>query len=235
MTVDDIIRSALTKLRVIPIGEAITAEWSADALSEINAMLQEWAVEGMKLHALTTNTVTLVNGTAVYTIGASGTFNVRRPVELVEAVLTVSTGVFQPLKVFNTLDRYRGYRTLPTQQPSEVYYDPAFTLGTLTFYPTPDAAYAVALTSLVSLAPFAASTETIALPPEYENPLALNLAVRLLSTFGKTDALLVENAKKGEATLFTNNSKRLIRDGVRLDSALTAGSRGWDVTTGGYV
>ena len=234
MTVDDIIKAALEELGVVPIGEAaaITTEFKAKGLAKINAMLQDWAAEGLKLHALTTNSVNLVANTASYTIGASGTFNVRRPVELVEAVLTVSTGVFQPLKVYNNLFRYRQYRTYPTGLPTEVYYNPAYTLGTMTFYLTPDAAYSVALHSLVSIVEFAASTETIGLPPEYENPLALNLAMRLMSSFGKSDALLVENAKKGEATLFTNNSKRLLRDGVRLDSVLTAGSRGWNVTTG---
>ena len=233
MTVDDIIKAALEELGVVPIGEAaaITTEFKAKGLAKINAMLQEWAVEGLKLHALTTNNVTLVSGTASYTIGASGDFNVRRPVELVDAVLTVSTGVFQRLKVFNALFRYRGYRTYSTAQPSEVYYDPAYTLGTMTFQPTPDAAYAVALHSLVSLTEFAATTETIGLPPEYENPLALNLAMRLMSSFGKSDALLEKNALRAEAALFTNNSKRLIRDGVRLDSALVGGSV-WDITTG---
>jgi len=92
MTVDDIIKAALEELGVVPIGEAaaITTEFKAKGLAKINAMLQDWAVEGMKLHALTTYPVTLVGGTASYTIGASGVFNVRRPVELVDAVLTVS-------------------------------------------------------------------------------------------------------------------------------------------------
>jgi len=105
----------------------------------------------------------------------------------------------------------------------------------VTFYPTPDAAYAVALHSLVSIVEFAATTETIGLPPEYENPLALNLAMRLMSSFGKSDALLEKNALRAEATLFTNNSKRLIRDGVRLDAALTATGRGWDIATGSWL
>src|SRR3990172_5074914 len=137
MTVDDIIRSALTEIGVIPVGEAITAEWTTMAMTKLNAMMQDWAAEGLKLHALTTYPVTLTPSVASYTIGASGTFNVRRPVELVDAVLTVSAGVFQPLRVYNALFRYREYRSLPAGRPSELYYDPSFTLGTLTFYATP--------------------------------------------------------------------------------------------------
>jgi len=237
MTVDDIIKAALEELGVVPIGEAaaITTEFKAKGLAKINAMLQDWAVEGMKLHALTKNSVTLVSGTASYTIGASGAFNVRRPVELVDAVLTESTGVFRSLAVYNALFRYRDYRTYPTGIPDEVYYDPAWTLGTMNFYPTPDAAYAVDLHSLVSIVEFAASTETIALPPEYENPLVLNLAMRLMSSFGKSDALLEKNALRAEATLFTNNSKRLIPDNVPLDAALTVDRRRWDITTDGWL
>jgi hypothetical protein len=229
MTVNDVIRSALIEIGQLPIGQPLPSDWNIVALAKLNAMIQDWAASGLHLHALTTNNVTLTNGDPSYTIGASGDFNVRRPVELVQAVLTVGT-ILYPLMVYNTLDRYRGYRTLPTGQPIEVYYDPQFTLGTLTFYYTPDAAYAVALTSLVSQAPFAVSTETIGLPPEYENPLALNLAMRLMSSFGKSDALLEKLAKEAEATLFTNNSKRLIRE-VRFDPAL-AGRGGFNIVTG---
>ena len=52
--------------------------------------------------------------------------------------------------------------------------------------------------------------------------------------FGKADKVLIGEAKEGKAMLFTNNSKRLIRDGARLDSALI-GSGLWNVTTGTYL
>jgi len=106
--VSGIVSTALTKIGVIEIGGAVPAAFSALALEDLNAVLQEWAVEGLKLHALTAYApITLVIGTATYTIGASGAVNVRRPVEIIAGVLTVQTGLFTDLTVYNELSRYR--------------------------------------------------------------------------------------------------------------------------------
>lgn len=225
MIVGDVITSAFIQAGKVPLGGGVPTSWLARGLTELNAMLQSWAVEGLLLHTLTTNNVTLVSGTAAYTVGTGGAFNVRRPVECVGATLTVSAGQFRSLRVLNSQFRYKEYATLPTGIPDEVYYDPAFSLGTFTFYPTPDANYAVALDSLVSLAPFATTGDTITLPPEYEQALSANLGMiflslpRTINDGGRVEPLLIQRAKDTKAALLTNNSKRLIRE-VEFDSAL---------------
>jgi hypothetical protein len=226
MLASDVVRIALTKIGVVPVGEAVPSAFSVAALEEMNAVLQEWGVEGLKIHVMTTLApLSLTPGTATYTIGASGTINVRRPVELVAGVLTVSTDQYRELVVFNDLSRYRSYTSRPSGIPSEAYYDPAYPLGVFTFYPTPDAAYSVSLTTLTSQAPYAIG-DTILLPPEYESALPLILAVRLMhAPFGKMDAMLVDEARQAKAALTTNNSKRMLRE-ARFDVALTSSSRG---------
>lgn len=226
MLASDVVRIALTKIGVVPVGESVPSAFSVAALEEMNAVLQEWAVEGLKIHALTVlSPLSLTPGTATYTIGASGAINVRRPVELVTGVLTVSTGSYRELAVFNELSRYKGYSSLPIEIPSEVYYDPTYPLGVFTFYPTPAAAYSVSLTTLTSQAPYLIA-DTILLPPEYESALPLILAVRLMhAPFGKMDTMLVEEAKQAKAALTTNNSKRMLKE-ARFDPALTYNSRG---------
>jgi hypothetical protein len=235
MIVSDILHSALTRMGELPPNLPIPADWSAMALTELNAMLQDWAVEGMQVHALTTYTMTLTSGQAVYTIGTGGDVAVRRPVEIVDAVLTYtqSGGTdWRRLEVYNSLFRYRQYNQFPTALPREVYYDPQFALGTLTFYYTPDSNYPVALTAVVSQVPFVAVTDTINLPPEYESALGMNLAVRLLPSFNKVHPLLVDQARELKATLLTNNSKRRLRDHVLLDSALTGVRNSDNILTG---
>lgn len=239
MLVSDIIRSSLSQLGVIPIGESYPAAWDTDWLRELNTMLQIWAVEGLDLHVLTTSTPkTLVVGTASYTIGASGDINNRRPVEIVAAKVALS-GNDYTLKVSNSVLDYLPYVTKTTQgQPRELYYDADFAsvLAKLWLYPTPDQAYVLTLYSLTSLAPFAATNETIALPPEYEFALSSNLAAHLMSSYGKTDPSIVQKATTSKATLKANNAKRLVKLST-FDAALlrTASRRYiWDISSGLY-
>jgi len=208
--ISDFTRAALTKVGVVPIGEPIAAVHETLALQELNSVLSEWSVEGLLLPYSVTQSLSTVNGTASYTWGASGNINTRRPVELTDAVITVSTGVFEQLLVTNNLYRYREYTSLPSGRPCEVYYNPTYPQGTVTFYPTPDAVYPVSLIATVSPIPVL-SSDTSLLPPEYDSALALETAVRLLNTFSMDSPLLVKQAKAAKEALLTNNSKRHIR------------------------
>ena len=222
MTVADIIKSSLFQLGKIPLGESYPAAWDTQMLDELNGMLQGWAVEGLHLHALTASTPkTLTIGDASYTIGTGGDIADRRPVEIISAKLTLSS-LDYPLHVYNSILHYQRYQNKAAQgRPIELHYDAAFvsSLATLWIYPAPDAAYSLTLHSLTSLAPFAATTETPALPPEYHHALTTNFAAHLLSVFGEKNAELLRKAGAAKAALFTNNAKRLTHPAV-FDSAL---------------
>ena len=206
---DDIIRSALTKLGVLPIGEAVPTEWTALALYEFNGLVQLWAVDGL-VPTLTEGTFSLVSSQAVYTIGASGNFNVRRPMEIADADVTLS-GATTPLAIYLSMFRYDSYPTHPVGVPKELYWDPINTQGKIAFYPTPDGAYSLHMRSVTSLAPLAASTEAILLPPEYETFLSTNLAKHLMPVFGKTDPLIIEQAKTSMTAIQRFASRRYLR------------------------
>ena len=236
MTVDDIIKSALTKLGVIPIGETVPTEFTAMALTEINALIQLWAAEGLNVHVLTEGTFNLVVGQASYTIGASANFNVRRPVEIISGEVTFS-GITDPLEVFSSLFRYDAYATHPSGRPSELYYDPTIANGLVKFYLTPDQIYSLHMRSVTSLASFSASTETIVLPPEYELFLSTNLAAHLIPTFGITDGIAVKKASMilaqaaaSKTAILRNNAKRLLRES-RVDAGLLSTPSGRQTTT----
>lgn len=235
MLVSDIIRSALSQLGVIPIGESYPASWDTDWLRELNAMLQNWASEGLNLHVLTTSTPkTLTVGDPSYTIGSSGDINNRRPVEIVAAKVALS-GSDYPLKVSNSILDYVPYMTKTAQgQPTHLFYDAdyASALATIWLYPSPSDAYVMTLYSLTSLAPVATTAKTIALPPEYEWALSANLAAHLMASYGKTDASLVKKAQETKAALKANNVKRLLRTAT-FDAALVYDSHGlWNIQTG---
>lgn len=222
-TASDIVRSALERIGVVPIGETVPTEHSTRALADLNDMIQHWAAEGLELHAFTQYDVTLVSGQATYTIGASGNFNVRRPVQIESAYLT-SGGVYYPLNVYNSSLRYDEYTVRPSGLPTEVYYDPQYPLGKIVFYLTPNAAYSVHLATSTSLAELTLLADTVSLPPEYNLALWTNLAVLLMPTFGKSDNLLIKLAKDAKGVLATNNSKRFIKE-ARFDDTLLNNSR----------
>lgn len=218
MLISDILLSALVAIRVVPPGGGVPASISTAALRELNNVLSEWSVEGLLIPYSVAQSLSTVNGTALYTWGVSGNITTRRPVELTDAVITVSAGVFEKLLVTNNLYRYREYTSLPPGRPREVYYNPTYPQGTVTFYPTPDAVYTVSLIATVSPTPVILS-DTSLLPPEYDSALALETAVRLLNIFGKDIPLLVKQANAAKGALLTNNSKRHIRLS-RFDGAL---------------
>lgn len=222
MTVGDVIRSALTTIRVVPSGGGIPGSLVTSAFVELNSMLQHWAAEGLNLHALTTSTPkTLTIGDPSYTIGSGGSIADRRPVEIVAAKV-VTGGLDYSLKVFNSAIDYLRYIDKTTQsRPYELYYDAAFAsaLATIWLYPSPDVAYVLTLYSMTSIAPFTTTAETINLPPEYEYALSTNLAAHLASMYSVTDAALHRRAEASKSVLANNNAKRHIRL-AQFDSAL---------------
>lgn len=222
MVVSDIIKSALFQLGKIPLGETYPTDWGTQMLGELNSMLQNWAVEGLNLHVLTTSTPkTLTIGDASYTIGSGGDITDRRPVEIISAKLTLS-GTDYALDVYNSVLRYQAYHNKSSQgHPIELFYDADYATarGTLWLYPAPDAAYSLTMYSWTSLAPFATEAETVNLPPEYEYVLSTNFAAHLLSVFGESNSEVRQKARDAKAALLTNNSKRLVRE-ARFDTAL---------------
>lgn len=238
MTVAEIIKSALRQLGKIPVGESYPTAWDTDMLTELNSMLQQWAVEGLKLHALTaTPAKVLTVGDPSYTIGASADINTRRPVDIVAATLILSGLDYPILTIRNSILQYLPYQDKTTNgRPTELYYDAAYAsaLGTIWLYPAPDQAYSLVMHALTSITPFAVTSETVALPPEYEYALSVNFAAHLLSVYGESNAEILRKAGEARSALHANNSKRLLRES-RMDSALVYASHGdylWSITQG---
>jgi len=232
MLVSDVIRSALTKIGVIDPQGAIEADWTTTAITELSDMLQHWAAEGLLIHALTTHTKVLTIGDASYTIGASGDFNVQRPVDVRDAMIT-GNGTDSECRIYPSIFRYQAYTDKTVQgRPDELYYDPTYLSGlaSIFLYLTPDAAYTLTLKVLTAHIALTLATDTIIVPPEYDYPIKANFAERLMAHFGKTDVLVIREATDSKAILMRNNAKRFM-DMAKLDSALLR-PRQFNITTG---
>lgn len=232
MLASEVITSAFVRLKTVPMGGAEPASWTARGLIELSDMLQHWAAEGLLIHALTTATKVLTPGTASYTIGSGGAINVQRPVDVRHAMIT-GDNYDSECRIEPSIFAYQAYRDKTTQgRPTELYYDPTYLSGlaSIYLYPTPDAAYTLTLKVLTAHIALALATDTIIVPPEYDYAIKVNFAKRFMPHFGKTDALVIQEATDSKAILMRNNVKRLMAQS-KFDSALLA-PQSFNIATG---
>lgn len=219
-----IITSAFNDLGIVPIGETVPSHYLDTGRDELNALLASWSVEGLLIPSFTQDTLTLTASKSSYTVGKTtpaSDFDTEVPIKLVGAYIR-DNGVDSPLGVFNNLNRYNTYPEKSTKgMPTQIFFD---TVGKIYFYPTPDKAYTLYLTSEKYLTPFANLKET-RFPDEYESALSSNLAVKLMPKFGKgkvENSLLIDIANKLKDNLLRNNSKIYVAEIVH-DLALQVG------------
>lgn len=235
MTGRDLVTASLRLIGAVAPGESVAASEATDGLSALNRMLGGWSTEGLLIHAQTQDTLTLVPGTATYTMGTGGTFNTARPQQILQAVLRTSSGssaTDYPLDLL-TLDQWSAItqKSLEGSHPRSLYDDGAYPLRSLTVYPKPTAAHTLVIFSLKALSEVSTLDSSISLPPGYDRALIYNLALELSPEYGKSvpDAVAMV-ATESKAGLKRMNLKPSY---LRADDALV-GNGGFNIYTGGY-
>jgi hypothetical protein len=181
----DIIKASLRKLRAVAAGETPKAEEYSDGLEALNQMIASFSAEKIYIFAVTMESFNLAAGTGSYTIGSGGDFDTVRPKEITGAFIRDSGGLDYPVKP-RPMDEYR---KIPDKsaagRPRRLFYNPTAPLGTIYTYPVADAVEALWLFSLKAIADALTQTETLTLPPEYEEFLVYNLAIRIAPEYGR--------------------------------------------------
>lgn len=84
--------------------------------------------------------------------------------------------------------------------PDSVYYDAAFPLGNVFFYPVPNSSYELHLTTMEALPQFTAIAQVVNLPPPYMALIRYNLGIYLAPSYQivpmPTLVQLAANAKR---------------------------------------
>ena len=207
----DLIKRARRLNRTLGAGEIISAEESANGLTALNAMMDAWSVQRLFVYQITEDSAALVAGTASYTIGASGVINTTRPERIEPSSYVRLNGVDFNLSVMTDAE-YNSISSKTTQGlPAGIYYSRAVPLGTLFFYPVPDAAYTLKLRSWKRLQTFAALPDVLALPAGYEEAIVFSLAETLAAEDGIEPSMtVVRKAAGGRKALQPNNAARFI-------------------------
>lgn len=225
-----LLKRALRVIRAIDPGEDIAAAELSDGKEALNQMLDSWNGEKLMVPALGRNQFTLVGGTAAYSVGPAGDFDLPQiiKIEQGDAYIKLDNLEFE-LEVL-TQPQFAGIALKTTStRPCQIYYEMASPRGTANFYPVPDAAYTFIHYARQLLAQVVQMEETINLLPGYAEAIVFNLAIRQAPEYGKTaSAEVIASAVESKATIKRNNIKPSQLEG---DPALAnRGGRGWMVS-----
>lgn len=201
-TAGDLITAAFVKAGI----GSPTAAQTATALISLNNMLSSWGSEFL-VPVVTREDLTLVDGTAEYTIGSGGDLDTVRPIKIANGYLKDSDGYDSSLSPMSAAE-YNDI-SLKTREgrPTKYYFIPAETLAIVIFNCEADATYTASFEFWKNFTEFALTTTPVTLPPEYKEAAILNLTVSICEDFDREvsktvyarardtkDALSAENA-----------------------------------------
>lgn len=208
-TVLDLIIASMQDIGAIALGETPTDSEADSVFSALNDMVETWNTESLMIYNVTPHTFAYVAGQKAYTMGTGGNFNVPRPVKIEAAYNRLNSGQTSqtdiPIAVTDSFSEYADILTkeIQTTLPTIMYDDGGFPLKTLYFWPVPqDVTYTPVLWYWTAITAFAATNETISLPPGYKRALQKNLAIEIAPAFERAPSnLLISQAVESKAQI----------------------------------
>lgn len=187
-TVLEIISDAMQDAGILAAGEAPDAAEGQKAFRLLNRMLDTASTDNLMIYSESEEVFSLTSSKKEYTIGSGGDFNTSRPIKITKAYARDTNGNDYPINIIS----YQEYadissKSISTSLPLSLYYDDEFPLGKITLWPTPSAAtYDLVLWSLKPITSFTSLSDSVSLPPAYEEYIETNLAARCCVAFGQT-------------------------------------------------
>jgi hypothetical protein len=211
-TAYDIITGALRKIGQYTVGETLQAEDATTGMEQLNALLDMLSNEHLAIYDNVETILTFVAGQSTYTIGPGGDFNVDRPLRISGAYTrlqpTGTTVDYPCVEVDFTRYAAIGLKSQPGPWPKMMYYDGAYPLGQLFFWPVPSQSAEFHLWVDMLFAGFADLTDSVSMPPGYVLMLQTNLAVMLAPEYGvEPSPQLLEQARRAKAAIKSTNAK----------------------------
>jgi hypothetical protein len=187
MTVLTLIKSTFRKIGGRSLGESTETDRLAEALEALQSMLRSWAQKQILVFASIKESFIMTSGQASYTWGTGGNISTTRPNQVLGVFIRDAGGTDYPVDIIAE-GRYRTISSKATlSRPEYLFYHPLYPLGYIYLFPTPDVAETMHLESLkpfTETSSFGTVNDTIAFPPNYEEALIYNLAIRLAPEYG---------------------------------------------------
>ena len=191
MNVTKIIESALKKIGILAAGENAEANELEDAVDALRGLLSQWATKRLFIHKVEQITLNL-NGSAIVS---------PNDIDTPDHTAAISSIVERALLNDEVVDLVRDINT--TKHDAKVTY--SVNGEVWTFFGDGQLSFK-ALTLPYNIAP----GDELQLPPSYERPLILSLAVELCTMFGvEPSQLLLTNYRNATTLLKESNSTPL--------------------------
>jgi hypothetical protein len=207
-TVQTLIDRALRLLSQVPSGQSAGPDETADALEALNAIMDSWRNESLMCWSVRDETIPMTSGTSSYLIGPSGAIVSVRPAEVESAYLLIDTASHPLWKLTE-----EEYSAIPEKDsagtyPDKFLYRATMPDGTLLVHPVPSGTCSVILKTRIPLAAFGAATDTVSLPPGWEEALTMNLAVEIAPEYEmEAKPSTVQRAVKSKAAIKRANHR----------------------------
>lgn len=212
----DLIKASLELLSVIDPIEDVDSDEISGLFARLNRMLASWSTVGALVYADTLVEHTLIGNDGVYTIGSGADINTTRPIEIKTAYVRDGS-TDHPIEI---IDEYAysqiSDKTTAGSYPEKLYYNPDFPTGTIKLYPVPGSAYTLFLETRIPLTSFTGLSQTISLPPGYEEAIEYNFAKRIAPVYARPVPMEVDQI----ATESLNNIKRANRNSDSFEADL---------------
>lgn len=239
-TANSLIDEALLAIGQLAEGETPSPETAQSALRRLNSMVDSMNNESLTIYQIQDEVFTLPANTTTRTIGIGGQFNTVWPVKILDSTFVRdpvnAPGVDFDVAIINNAE-YSGIpvKSVTGPYPQVIYYDRAYPLGTLYFWPVPVNSLSLHLSTWKPLHSFPGLTTALSLPPGYEEMLTFNLAVRLAPSFGVNASQEVRQiASESKRNLKRVNGQDEVMSLPRNLPGMSNGALGyWDFYRGG--
>lgn len=206
-----LVSDSLLQIGVLGGTQTIKAGDLAIGLRFLNRMLASWANVRTMLYTVAEESFSFVASQASYT---TAEFSAGRPTALNYMYVTLSNVSYPCQLIVNQSYDDIGYKPAPGI-PTVCYYDAAYPVGTMTFFPVP---YSAELTCVVNTqrpltGTIAAATDVL-LPEGYEKAIVDNLSMYLATAYpgAPISKNLRDEANEGRRVLKVTNYTPLVSD-----------------------
>lgn len=191
-TVQAIITDALAEIGAIGVNETPTAADLAIGLTRFQNQVDAWQAERLTLSFQSETSISWPSSTSTQTIGPSGgNITAQRPVWInqMNYVVPGTSPAVEVAMAPLTQDQYAAVtiKALASGLPQQYFYQTSLTsvLGTIFLWPQPNQNLTIKLYADVGVTVPTALSDTMYGPPGYAEAFMYQLAIRLLTPFGR--------------------------------------------------
>jgi hypothetical protein len=205
-----LIKSAMSKINKLAVGETPAAEDIAVGIERLNALLGAYESDNLFNYATTKTVATLPANTTSRTIGTGLQINVARPIKILKGSFTRVGTLDYDLEPISEpeYNEFSLKSSISSVAPAVCFYDGDMTTANVYFYPV--AVTSVELHIVTPLPPGTAATESTSFnwPPGYQRMVENNLAIEIAPDFNtQPSALLVAMAASSKRALKRVNQR----------------------------